>query len=818
MTTSLPGDATCPGCFKPAGADAPTCRSCGAAVWADGRLLLIGPIEDGRAGMFKGLLRGDDGSLEDVAVKVLDVGGLPNWRDYDRFRRQDEILGSLSHPRIPRARGNFEVGPRVLHCQTLVAGRSLARQLRGARMTPAEVTRLADELLQVLDYLHGRDVVHRDVKPDNVVIAGDGSAHLVDFGAARRLHAAEQQDPEPTVVGTPGYMAPEQTRGEAIPQSDLYALGRLLGEALAGAQPERPLAALLPLLTKEDWHKRPASAAAALKFLHPGAPRSARAVWTVAGGLAIATASIVAALSMQTKRKPADAPAPVAAVEDAGPSGPSLAEQAYALLDEWTAAQNAGDLERYGRCYAPAFSGVRRTPAGTVLKLDRDGWLKDRARIFSAPIRVETADVTTAEHEGKVVISLVQRFRRGNYADHGRKIFTAERIGTALLFTSEEMRDSKRGWDEDEYASQVPLQAADCKVAFDPSGHKYLVTVSEHDDYAEALRAAARSRKAKRPAEIVWGPSYADLGSGFFVVVGALDDEDKAEALAQRVGGQVHEATLEGPEGQGVVHLLARRRLSGIFSYDSSGKMVTVVNGVGYFVAHSEIESFSLTDPELPIIAKIPWTSVTTAKAVRIVEHKGAPHLLDAEGHWYRVGETLERVASFDPDDGIGKIAKFGSFSFENEDEGVTIRGAGDEQHWPLGTRFQAVFKVSDDRLAVLRRDELFLFTVGQAKPRLTKLCITVVPHDDERINAPAAVTVGSMELVTDRAGKLEVWTNQWGFIEPQIASVTDAKPVLDCGKEDEYYLSLGIDMVPMFRQVSVSTEAWAQCDAICGD
>jgi len=156
----------------------------------------------------------------------------------------------------------------VLHCQTLVAGRSLARQLRGARLSPAEVTRLGDELLQVLDYLHDHDVVHRDIKPDNVVIAADGGAHLVDFGAARRLHVSDDVDPEPTVVGTPGYMAPEQARGELVAQSDLYALGRLLTEALAGAEPERPLAALLPMLCKQDWRERPASAGAALKQLH----------------------------------------------------------------------------------------------------------------------------------------------------------------------------------------------------------------------------------------------------------------------------------------------------------------------------------------------------------------------------------------------------------------------------------------------------------------------------------------------------------------------------------------------------------------------
>jgi len=94
MTTSLPDQASCPGCFKRvAVADATTCAACGAAVWADGRLLLVAPVEEGRASMFRGLLRGDgDGSasgLEEVVVKVLDVG---------------EGLSLLPDPSVTRAR------------------------------------------------------------------------------------------------------------------------------------------------------------------------------------------------------------------------------------------------------------------------------------------------------------------------------------------------------------------------------------------------------------------------------------------------------------------------------------------------------------------------------------------------------------------------------------------------------------------------------------------------------------------------------------------------------------------------------------------
>src|SRR5262249_41236816 len=182
--------------------------------------------------------------------------------------------------------------------------------------------------------------------------------------------------------------------------------------------------------------------------------------------------------------------------------------------------QHERDMERYAGCYAPDFKGVRRTPGGKVLNLDRAAWLKDRARISSQPIEIETAevDVTADEEDGTAVITLVQRFRRGDYAEHGHKRFIARRAGAAMQFTSEEMLDSQRGWDEDEYASQIPLQAADCRVAFDPSNHKYLVTLARDEDYAEVLRVAAKARKAKRPAEIVWGPAFVGLGPGFWAL------------------------------------------------------------------------------------------------------------------------------------------------------------------------------------------------------------------------------------------------------------------------------------------------------------
>ena len=99
----------CPACFQPTPGE--RCPRCDEAVWISDRLALVRPIEEATAGTFLGWLR-DGAGRDEVAVKVLDIGGLRDWRQHDRFRRQTELLESLSHPRIPRPRGDFEVRSR----------------------------------------------------------------------------------------------------------------------------------------------------------------------------------------------------------------------------------------------------------------------------------------------------------------------------------------------------------------------------------------------------------------------------------------------------------------------------------------------------------------------------------------------------------------------------------------------------------------------------------------------------------------------------------------------------------------------------------
>jgi len=345
----------CPACFSARPAAADRCESCNEPLWIEGRLALLEPIEAGVTRAFRGLLR-KDGETLTVAVKVLDVGAQKDWKEVDRFRRQSEILAVLDHRGIPKPLGDFEVRGRLLCCQTFVAGSSLARKLRAARFVEAEIRAWAEEMLDILEHVHGRRIVHRDVKPDNVIIDPTGRAHLVDFGAARSMDAVAHE-PEPTVAGTPGFMPPEQVRGEVRAESDLFGLGKLGLAALGDGAASPRFRRFLARLTRDDWRARPASCAQArLLLASPGTNRR-----PLVAGAALAMAVAGTALGLGVSRKPAASPAPPP-VTEAAPARPDLGDEARALLAEWMAAQNAGELERYGRLYAEGFNGVRRTP------------------------------------------------------------------------------------------------------------------------------------------------------------------------------------------------------------------------------------------------------------------------------------------------------------------------------------------------------------------------------------------------------------------------------------------------------------------------
>ncbi|HMY18070.1 MAG TPA: serine/threonine-protein kinase, partial [Polyangium sp.] len=175
-----------------------------------------------------------------VALKVLELRGLDDWKKLELFEREATTLKALNHPSIPRYVDSFQVeedGPKFYLIQELAPGRSLAEIIAGGfHPDEAEVRRIAEQLLRILRYLESRvpPVVHRDIKPHNVIRSDTGEIYLVDFGA---VNDVRRQGEGSTVVGTYGYMAPEQLRGQATTAGDLYGLGATLVYLLTRRSP-----------------------------------------------------------------------------------------------------------------------------------------------------------------------------------------------------------------------------------------------------------------------------------------------------------------------------------------------------------------------------------------------------------------------------------------------------------------------------------------------------------------------------------------------------------------------------------------------------
>jgi hypothetical protein len=173
-----------------------------------------------------------------VAVKCFRLDRAKAWKDVELAEREATTLAALTHPRLPRYITHFEEDGALYLVMEKIEGESLAAlRARGGSLAPGEVTRMILELGEALRYLHGRapPVVHRDIKPGNVIRREDGSFTLVDFGAVRdRLKPAGGS----TVVGTFGFMAPEQFQGRASAKSDVYGLGATALAMLTGREPE----------------------------------------------------------------------------------------------------------------------------------------------------------------------------------------------------------------------------------------------------------------------------------------------------------------------------------------------------------------------------------------------------------------------------------------------------------------------------------------------------------------------------------------------------------------------------------------------------
>jgi formylglycine-generating enzyme required for sulfatase activity len=192
-------------------------------------------------GAFGTVYRAYDPQLDrEVALKVPLPGRLDGPQQVERFLREGRAAARLRHPHIvPLFEASGEP-PLFYLASAFVHGRTLAAALAEAPLGFHEAARVVGELAEALAYAHGQGIVHRDVKPANVMLDDNGAAHLLDFGLAHRRDGEARLTQEGGLVGTPAYMAPEQiaaSTGEVLPASDQYSLGVLLYELLCGRVP-----------------------------------------------------------------------------------------------------------------------------------------------------------------------------------------------------------------------------------------------------------------------------------------------------------------------------------------------------------------------------------------------------------------------------------------------------------------------------------------------------------------------------------------------------------------------------------------------------
>ncbi len=331
----------------------------------------------------------------DVALKIL-LGAPGDSAARERFRREIRTVASLSHPHILPLHDSGEVDDAVYFVMPLVEGPTLRDALASGPLPPDRVRELGLQLAGALRHAHARGVVHRDVKPENVLLV-DGQAVLADFGIATAL-AATAGGPRLTAagrsVGTPLYMSPEQAAGrpDVDGRSDLYSLGCVLFEAVSGHAPfdARTVASLLA--QKGRWsgdsgvlaeapsdlrdailaclapspEQRPADAGELARRLGRGRPGRSRAARSALVALAVVAASVLGVLAFQRARGPRLVENRVLVATLENRTGDPGLDGLAALATDWI----AQGLERTGK--------VSVVPPVTVRQAE--AWLADQAR------------------------------------------------------------------------------------------------------------------------------------------------------------------------------------------------------------------------------------------------------------------------------------------------------------------------------------------------------------------------------------------------------------------------------------------------------
>ena len=222
------------------------CQHCGDRLALRDRFIVLRPI--GQGGFGKTYLAQDQDNRNKLCVvkrfTYVSIDPQSTQKAEQLFEQEAERLDQLLHPQIPRLLAYFQEGDYLYLVQEFVVGKTLQEELAAeGKFSEAKIRAVLQGLLPILKFIHSRKVIHRDLKPDNIMRRQTGELVLIDFGVAKLL---EQSGVGPdsgsigTTIGTPGYAAPEQIQGRVSPASDLFALGatcfQLLTKAFTSGQ------------------------------------------------------------------------------------------------------------------------------------------------------------------------------------------------------------------------------------------------------------------------------------------------------------------------------------------------------------------------------------------------------------------------------------------------------------------------------------------------------------------------------------------------------------------------------------------------------
>src|SRR5918996_1541909 len=201
----------------------------------DGRYRIVRKL--GTGGMANVYLAEDEVLGRRVAIKILNERHAGDDQFVERFRREAKNAASLSHPNIVSIYDRGEAEGTYYIAMEHLDGRTLKELIVARGPAPPKVAiEYVRQILAALRFAHRKGIVHRDIKPHNVLVDADGRVKVTDFGIARA--GASQMTEAGSIVGTAQYLSPEQARGDAVDQrSDLYSLGVVLYELLTGHVP-----------------------------------------------------------------------------------------------------------------------------------------------------------------------------------------------------------------------------------------------------------------------------------------------------------------------------------------------------------------------------------------------------------------------------------------------------------------------------------------------------------------------------------------------------------------------------------------------------